>query len=291
MVTRMVNHYDQDERPSDAALHRDTIRPVLLKAFAEHGAREFSEKHWLRPIREGSSKTRVEYCEDSKNSLAYFWAIQGHSGGISIDPELIRVHSDSLQFGKSIFFTGFVLSALNPSLRTDWFRVERKATKHGRLSSSHHLTHFGGDSNKEKTREDYTVPQTVHYHSHCKRCQDPEHKIKDCNSGKRSHMQSSYTVRCQQIASTEWSLKTEIEYCSEDSRPLDPRQKSPWKAIGIRSSSDSSLFVMMCRQVHGDLYGRANLGQETSAATQRMTRPVEGASCSVKSNDSKWIFE
>ena len=29
----------------------------------------------------------------------------------------------------------------------------------------------------------------------------PEHKIKDCNSGKRSHMQSSYTVRCQQIAS------------------------------------------------------------------------------------------
>ena len=206
-------------------------------------------------------------------------------------PWVDGVHSDSLQFGKSIFFTGFVLSALNPSLRTDWFRVERKATKHGRLSSSHHLTHFGGDSNEEKTREDYTVPQTVHYHSHCKRCQDPEHKIKDCNSGKRSHMQSSYTVRCQQIASTEWSLKTEIEYCSEDSRPLDPRQKSPWKAIGIRSSSDSSLFVMMCRQVHGDLYGRANLGQETSAATQRMTRPVEGASCSVKSNDSKWIFE
>ena len=88
MVTRMVLHYDQDERQSDASVHRGTIRPVLLKAFAKHGARDFSEKYWLRLIHEGSSKTRVECCEDSKNSLTYFRAIQGHSGGIPIDPEL-----------------------------------------------------------------------------------------------------------------------------------------------------------------------------------------------------------
>ena len=59
MVTRMVRHYDQDERQSDASMHWDTIRPVLLKAFAKHGARDFSEKYWLRLIHEGSSKTRV----------------------------------------------------------------------------------------------------------------------------------------------------------------------------------------------------------------------------------------
>ena len=57
MVTRMVCHHDQDERQSDAALHWDTMRPVLLKAFAKHGARDFPEKHWLRLIDEGSSKT------------------------------------------------------------------------------------------------------------------------------------------------------------------------------------------------------------------------------------------
>ena len=28
MVTRMVRHYDQDERQSDASMHWDTIRPV-----------------------------------------------------------------------------------------------------------------------------------------------------------------------------------------------------------------------------------------------------------------------
>ena len=90
MVTRMVRHHDQDERQPDAALHWDTIRPLLLRAFTKHGARDFSEKHWLRSIHQGSSKTRFEYCEDSNNSLAYFRAIQGHSRGKTIAPELME---------------------------------------------------------------------------------------------------------------------------------------------------------------------------------------------------------
>ena len=57
-------------------LYWDTTRPILLKAFANRGAQDFSEKYWLRLIHEGSSKTRFEYCEDSKNSLAFFRAIQ-----------------------------------------------------------------------------------------------------------------------------------------------------------------------------------------------------------------------
>ena len=67
MGTRMVRHYDQDERQSDASMHWDTIRPALLKASEKHGARDFSEKYWLRLIHEGSSKTRAENCEDSNN--------------------------------------------------------------------------------------------------------------------------------------------------------------------------------------------------------------------------------
>ena len=68
---------------------------VLLKAFAKHGARDFSEKYWLRLTHEGSSKTRVEYCEDSKHSLTC---------GIPIDPQWMVV--EFLTFGKSIFFRG-----------------------------------------------------------------------------------------------------------------------------------------------------------------------------------------
>ena len=106
MVTRVVRHYDQDERQSDAALHWDTIRPVLLKAFAKHGARDFSEKHWLRLTHERSSKTRFEYCEHSKKSLTYLRAIQGHYGGISVDPELMGHTRIPFHWKEYIFHRG-----------------------------------------------------------------------------------------------------------------------------------------------------------------------------------------
>ena len=41
IVTRLERHYDQEERQSDAAVHLDTIRPKLLRAFAEQ---EISQK-------------------------------------------------------------------------------------------------------------------------------------------------------------------------------------------------------------------------------------------------------
>ena len=85
MVTRMARLYDQD----DASLHWNAIRPVLLKAFAKHGARDFSDEQSLRLVHEGSSRTSFEYCEDSKNSLAYFRASQGHSGGNNNCAELM----------------------------------------------------------------------------------------------------------------------------------------------------------------------------------------------------------
>ena len=40
------------------------------------------------------------------------------------------------------------------------------------------LNPFGGDSEEEERRDDYTVPQKNHYHSHCKRNQDVVYCIK-----------------------------------------------------------------------------------------------------------------
>ena len=134
-----MRHYDQEERQSDAALHWDTIRPILLKAFVNRGAHDFSEKDWLRLIHEGSSRTRFECCEDSKNSLAYFRAVQGHSGGITIAPELMG-HILTPYNCKTYIFHRVVPSASNLSLRTDSFQEEGKARKDDRPSSSHHST-------------------------------------------------------------------------------------------------------------------------------------------------------
>ena len=87
---KLVRHFDQDDRQTDAAVHWESIRPVLLKAFADKGAHEFSEQEWIQLFHQGSKKVRFEYCENSHKSLAYLRAIQGHTGRMIIAPELMR---------------------------------------------------------------------------------------------------------------------------------------------------------------------------------------------------------
>ena len=50
--TRMVRHDDQDERQSHASHHWNAVSPILLKALATHGARDFSDEQWLRLLHE-----------------------------------------------------------------------------------------------------------------------------------------------------------------------------------------------------------------------------------------------
>ena len=66
MVSRMVRHYDQEEREPDGSHLWDTVRPVLLKSFGRHGVEKFSERFWIQLIQEGSSEKRVEYCGSQK---------------------------------------------------------------------------------------------------------------------------------------------------------------------------------------------------------------------------------
>ena len=90
MVTQVLRHYDQQERQIDDSRHWDTIRPTLVRAIAREEARDFDDEYWLMLIHEGSNKMRIECCEDSHGSLCYLRAIQGHSGGIPISPELMK---------------------------------------------------------------------------------------------------------------------------------------------------------------------------------------------------------
>ena len=136
MVTRFVCQNDQEERQSDAAVHWDTMRPELLRAFADRWAQGFSEKDWLRHTHQGSNKTRFEYREDYQNSLTCFRTIQGHTGGITLAPELM-VHVIILTIGKCLCFTGVVPSTSNPFLKTDSLLEEKKARSDDRPSSSH----------------------------------------------------------------------------------------------------------------------------------------------------------
>ena len=65
MVTKLVRHFDQDERQTDAVVHWDSIRPVLLRAFADKGAHEFSKQERISSIsimevtRSGSTVVKI----------------------------------------------------------------------------------------------------------------------------------------------------------------------------------------------------------------------------------------
>ena len=129
------------------ALHWDTIRPVLLKAFAKHGAGDFSDKHWLRLIHEGSSKTRFEYFEGSQKFLAYIRAIRGHTGGISIDPELNW---------KEYIFSGWF--SIQSILENGLIPGGKESDKGRQTVFFTPLNPYGGDSDEEERRDDCTVP-------------------------------------------------------------------------------------------------------------------------------------
>ena len=83
-------HYDQDERQRGGSRHWDFIKPVLMRASAHQGARDFDDGFWLRLIHHGSTKKRLEYCHDEDGNLSYFRAIQGHTRGIPMSPELMK---------------------------------------------------------------------------------------------------------------------------------------------------------------------------------------------------------
>ena len=86
IVTKMLRHYDQEERQTDGSMHWYTIRPVFLRAFAQEGARDFDEGFWLYLIHEGSNKKDSNtakitmglyvFYELSKDTLVVFQQVQ-----------------------------------------------------------------------------------------------------------------------------------------------------------------------------------------------------------------------
>ena len=157
LATTMLRHYDLDER------QRGDIGPVLVGAFARGGARGFDDGYWLRLIHECSTKKTLEYCQDKDGFfLCFLRAIQGHSGGIPISPEMMEYTLVPVDWKKYFVSQrksmGFSLGS------GEWNHSRRR--RGGQSSSSclsDTLKPFGKDQEEEKPHSDYTVPQKAPY--------------------------------------------------------------------------------------------------------------------------------
>ena len=70
-ITSILRHFDQDERESDGSRHWEGIKSILLTRFERDGVQDFSVEVWLQKIFEGSSKTRMEHCENKDGILCF----------------------------------------------------------------------------------------------------------------------------------------------------------------------------------------------------------------------------
>ena len=105
----MLRHFDQEERQTDGSRHWDSIKSVLMRKFALEGGRDFSDKAWLQMILKGSTIERIEYCNDEDEILRYLRAVQEHSGGIPIEPEVMHCVFILHNWKKYIFHRGFFI--------------------------------------------------------------------------------------------------------------------------------------------------------------------------------------
>ena len=89
MASKMVRHFDQDERQTDGAVHGDSLKSLLVKGFRKNGAENLSDSEWIDHIQQGSNKVRFEHCETSQKDLENIRAMQCHSGRATISPDLM----------------------------------------------------------------------------------------------------------------------------------------------------------------------------------------------------------
>ena len=162
LVMRLVRHYDQDERETDGAVHWNSMGPKLRKAFEKAGGHKFSDNDWLQKIYKGSNKTRFRYCKNSRDVLLYIRAIQGHTGGNVIAPELMGHVAIPYKMERIPVSSRMLWCHFNPQIRTHRRRTRKQRRKTDHLLR-HLSTHAGTiQTNKNqamtsRSREKYTT--------------------------------------------------------------------------------------------------------------------------------------
>ena len=228
------------------------MRSVLLKAFAKYGAQEFSEKYWIQLIHEGSRKKRVEYCVDHKNSLCHLRAIEGHSGGFPIAPELMGYtsvpHNWNIYSSQKLFVgcSIFLGSGLIPGGK------ERDKSQQAVFFTL--LNPFVENPDEEEPHDDYSIPQKVHCHNYLKRNQDAVSRAQD--QGLQFWQTKSHAIIVHSPVPAGCIYKV---ISRNGDRILLERLSTPRPAPKVTLKRYWHSQQQQCRVVQGDLYGRESI--------------------------------
>ena len=134
-------------------------------------SKKFSDNQWIHLIHEGSSKKRVEYCLDNKKSLCYLRAIQRHSGGIPIRPEMMEYTFIPYDWKEYIFHRGSSWDSQS-TLESGLIPGGKENNKARQAVFFTPLDPFGDNPDEERPHDDYTIPQKVLYKTYWKHNQD-----------------------------------------------------------------------------------------------------------------------
>ena len=176
-VMKLFRH-QKHHREIDGANYWCSLLPMQRRDFANEGAEIFSDSRWLVLfLHSGSNESRFQYCVDLTNNPLYIRAIQGHSGGDMINPELLNYVA--IPHGKRTCTTSEVHPQRTPCQQgSSQVGPQRK--------KAHRLLHSSGLCRGEIDEESEDLnPRKVHHKSKWKVTQDPIYCI---NLGKDQDM-------------------------------------------------------------------------------------------------------
>ena len=142
----MLRHIKSNEQiRHDQNFHRETDGAVRYEDIVEEfnkrkrtnfeGASQWSLNDWISILeKEGRAKRGFQYClnPNSSRHISYFRAIQEHSGGIAIDPEVQDAVLLPKGFTEYIYHVGNVCEV--HSIISSWLISGGQSLKRGRQS-------------------------------------------------------------------------------------------------------------------------------------------------------------
>ena len=86
----IFSRHQELHREIDGAICWCSLLLVLRRDFEIEGAGVFSDSQWLSLVHRGSNMPRFQYCLGLNENLMKIRAIQGHTGGDLVDPEVLN---------------------------------------------------------------------------------------------------------------------------------------------------------------------------------------------------------